>query len=128
MGLCHVGPKWGFRGKDFASRSHLPEWFMMSAIRTIKGDAKFGGIAVFGIAATIIAETAISTLPRNIRIYVNICIDNNAAIRAVIPRNGKNEIRAKSSQIFRRPNLLANAIFWFEFVPFASNSGDLHPP
>ena len=35
-------------------------------------------------------------------------------------------MRTGAAQIFRPVNLLPSAIFWFEFVPSAANSGDLH--
>ena len=109
---------------DYITHCHIPSWFMMEKYTNVNGKTTFVGIAEFEIIATILGATIIASLPISVRACVNLCIDNNIALHAIISGNSKTDMRARLAQIFWRVNLCSNAIFWMEFVPSAANNGD----
>ena len=124
MGFGHIGIKYRIKGRDYISHCHIPEWVLLTKYKNSKGELTYIGIAEFEIIATILGATVVASLPRSERMCVNLCIDNNIALHAIISGNARTGFRAKLAQIFWRINLCSNAIFWIEFVPSAANGGD----
>ena len=84
------------------------------------------GISDFEIPAAVIDAAVVSSPPKHISACVSVRIDNNVALRSILPPNGRNDIRIKQSHVFWRVNMQTNSAIWREFAPSAAGGAD--PP
>ena len=126
MVLGNMGEKWKYKGVSYVAHAHLPEWFLRVKYTTKERKIAYVGNAEFEITATILAATVVATYIPNLRIRVDLRIGNNTALRAIISRSAKSDVRAKLAQIRRRVNLTSGDVYWAAFVPSASHGAD--PP
>ena len=101
---------------------HLPKWFAGLATNT-EGES---AIYLFEICAAILAVTVVSQINTEPSRTCVICIDNRAALDALVKGSTSSELGANLVGVFWAIAARSSVYWWLEYVHTDSNDAD-HP-